>query len=451
MARLPLESDNQAILAAIDGTQGAVFDEIQRRLPSIKRRTLQDRLRRLVKEHRLRTTGTGSGTRYWPSDGSLTTSSDSLLPLSTEAQQIRAAVSRPLIARTPAGYDRTFLEGYVPNQTHYLSLAERAHLLAMGRATETPSPIGTYAREILGRLLIDLSWNSSRLEGNTYSLLDTQRLIELGQAAEGKDAREATMILNHKAAIEFLVENLNEVDLDPITVRNLHALLSADLLADATSPGRLRRLAVGIKGSVFHPLSGPQVIEDCFQTLLAKASAISDPFEQAFFMMVQLPYLQPFDDVNKRVSRLAANLPLLKNALAPISFTDVPGDEYVQGILAVYELRRVELLRDVFLWAYERSAAKYAAQPQSMGEPDPFRLRHRQAFQTLVGALIREDVSLKQANERIIQWATDHVASEDRPRFVAMVEEELLSVSDGNFARYGVRPSEYKRWNRLRD
>src|SRR5204862_2700166 len=141
----------------------------------------------------------------------------------------------------------------------------------------------------------------------------------------------------------------------------LHALLADNLLADPDAPGRLRRIPVGIERSAFHPLEVPQLIEECFQELLAKADAIKDPFEQAFFVMVQLPYLQPFDDVNKRVSRLAANIPLIRTNLAPLSFTDVPGDLYSQATLGVYELNRVELLKDVFLWAYQRSAARYAA------------------------------------------------------------------------------------------
>ena len=92
----------------------------------------------------------------------------------------------------------------------------------------------------------------------------------------------------------------------------------------------------------------PQLIEECFRQLLDKAALIPDPFEQAFFALVQLPYLQPFLDVNKRVSRLAANLPLIRANLCPLSFVDVPIHAYVDGLLGVYELNRIELLRDVF-------------------------------------------------------------------------------------------------------
>ena len=107
------------------------------------------------------------------------------------------------------------------------------------------------------------------------------------------------------------------------------------------------------------------------------------------FVMAQLPYLQPFDDVNKRVSRLAANIPLIKANFVPLSFEDVPRDLYTEAILGVYEMKRVELLRDVFIWAYGRSAARYAAVRQSLGEPDPFRLQYRSELRDVIGRVIR--------------------------------------------------------------
>src|SRR3546814_4559775 len=117
-------------------------------------------------------------------------------------------------------------------------------------------------------------WASSRLEGNTYSRLDTQNLIQFGQLAAGKDQLEAQMILNHKAAIEMLVEQAGEIGFNRYTVQNLHALLADNLLPDDAAGGRLRRVDVAIAGSVYQPLAVPQKIEEHFDTLLAKAQAI---------------------------------------------------------------------------------------------------------------------------------------------------------------------------------
>ena len=334
------------------------------------------------------------------------------------------------------GYERGFLDAYVPNTSAYLSDDDRARLRGLGVPGASAQPAGAYARQILNRLLIDPSWNSSRLEGNTYSLLDTKRLINFGEAAQGKDQIEAQMILNHKDAIEFLVGSAEEIGFNRHTILNLHALLANNLLADPDATGRIRHISVGIEKSAFHPLEGPQRIEECFDQILATAAAIEDPFEQSFFVMVHLPYLQPFDDVNKPVSRLAANIPLIKGNLIPLAFTDVPTDLYTQAILGVYELNKIELLRDVYLWAYQRSSERYAAVRQSLGEPDPFRLKHRDSLRTVIQEIVRNRIGRKASFAFISSWAADHVQKDDQDRFRETAENEILGLHEGNHARY---------------
>ena len=193
----------------------------------------------------------------------------------------------------------------------------------------------------------------------------------------------------------------------------------------------------------------PQLIEESFDQLLATAAAVNDPFEQAFFVMVQLPYLQPFDDVNKRVSRLAANIPLIKRNLAPLSFTDVPRQTYAEAVLGVYELNKIDLLKDVFMWAYERSAARYAAVRQSLGEPDPFRLRYREQFRELIADLVRMRVARKDVATRIAAWSKKEIDPGDRQHFAEIVEAELIGLHEGNFARYRIRPAEFAAWRQI--
>lgn len=179
--------------------------------------------------------------------------------------------------------------------------------------------------------------------------------------------------------------------------------------------------------------------------MLQKARQINDPFEQVLFVMVHLPYLQPFDDVNKRVSRLAAKIPLIKRNLAPLSFTEVPNNLYISGLLGVYEMNRVELLKDVFIWAYQRSASRYAAVRQSVGEPDAFRLKYRSEIRLLINEIIRNNYSSIQASESIHHYA-EKIKDTDRQKFIEVIESELLSLHEGNFARYYISPSEFKRW-----
>ena len=175
------------------------------------RRTLQRRLATLTKQKRVVTEGEGRALKYLlapnivctgASTQELSQSSKGVLevyvPTSPEGEEIKAYVRQPRQQRKPVSYQTRFLEQYHPNQTDYLPESLRAQLHNLGRSPAEQTPAGTFARDILNRLLIDLSWASSKLEGNTYSRLDTERLIEFGQAAEGKDALETQMILNHK-------------------------------------------------------------------------------------------------------------------------------------------------------------------------------------------------------------------------------------------------------------
>jgi Fic family protein len=369
------------------------------------------------------------------------------IDLSPASRNILAYVSRPTAARTPRGYARRVLDDYVPNRTAYIPDKLKARLHKIGKPIAAERAGGTFVRDILNRFLIDLSWASSRLEGNTYGRLDTERLIEFGQEAEGKDAKETQMILNHKAAIELLVqEDGDDIGINRFTLLNLHALLSENLMADPEASGKLRRRPVEIGGSVYTPPAIPQLIEECFTLIITKAAAIDDPFEQAFFVMVHLPYLQPFEDVNKRVSRLAANIPLIGNDLCPLSFVDVPERAYIAGTLSMYEMTRVDLLRDVFAWAYERSCQKYVVIRDSVADPELFRMKYRNALIGVISEIVRERTLPTADDIRVL--AEPRVERRDLTKFVDMVGRDIARLSEGNIARYRIRLSDYRSWLR---
>jgi hypothetical protein len=417
-------------------------------------RTLQRRLDTLYHRKIITTAGKTKGLTYHlvNQDGKTLPESrqnTSLIPLSGESKAIIESVSKPLSQRIPVAYNRDFLDSYRPGIDNYLSKAQKENLARLGNTAKLDQPAGTYAKQILHRLLIDLSWNSSRLEGNTYSLLDTERLISQGVKAGDKTDMDTQMILNHKEAIEFIVEGAHDIGLNRHTVLNLHALLSDNLLPDVQASGRLRTIAVGISNTVYTPSGIPQLIAEMFDIMLEKVNQVNDPFEQAFFIMVQLPYLQPFDDVNKRVSRLAANIPLNRYNYAPLSFTDVPNDLYIQGLTGIYELNKPDLLRDVFLWAYERSAAQYAVLRQSLGEPDAFRLKYREAIRHTVYEIIAEQLAGPQA-ELVARDKARELPEADQGKFEETIIAELHSLHEGNIARYRIRPSQFKEWKSTR-
>ncbi len=444
-------SDKEILSVLSKFPGGAGIEDIKQGLGrEIHLRTLQRRLKNLLLGGTIHTSGKASAIRYKLATvekalGAIAVEPKiSAIPLSEAGTRIREIVTAPIQQREPAGYHREFLETYRPNIDRYLNFEEIERLEAIGN-TGSNQAAGTYAMQIFNRLLIDLSWNSSRLEGNTYSLLDTERLLELGEADETKTAKEAQMILNHKDAIEFIVEGAEEVRYDRYTITNLHALLSYNLLPDPHASGRLRSMAVGITGSVFTPLAIPPLISELFDQILEKASQIENPFEQSFFIMVNLPYLQPFDDVNNRVSRIAANIPFIKRNFSPLSFIDVPEELYNQGMMGVYELNEVDLLKDVFLWAYQRSALRYSVIRQSLGEPDTFKLKYRIQIRGLITEIILKIMNSKNANEMIKQTAKD-LTETDRKQFTESVETEILSLTEGNSARYKVSIREFQQW-----
>jgi Fic family protein len=446
-----MSTANELLESVRKASAGLMLAELLAQHPNVARRTAQRWISQLIESGQISAIGEGRARRYLPMKSAAiapaTIEEDrfpSSIPLSADSRDIVAYIDQPPEARRPVGYQREFLDVYRPNVTWYLSESLRRQLHKMGKTAQAEAPAGTYSRAILNRLLIDLSWASSHLEGNTYSRLDTRELIEHGKVAQGKAAIETQMILNHKTAIELLVENIGTVGFDRYTLMNLHSALSENLLPNPADEGRIRQHAVDIGRSVYRPLSAPQQIDEALDVLLDKVNQIADPFEQSFFVMVHLPYLQPFADINKRTSRVVASLPLFRANLCPLTFLDVPEHAYSRAILGMYEMTRVELLRDLYVWAYERSTQEYLAIKQDLAEPDPLRL----AWRDLIKQAIRDVVM--QPNQdalTVIRRAVmARVPEADRANVQALIVEELRRLHEGVLARYGLRPSELTVW-----
>ena len=415
---------------------------------AVPSRTLQRRLERLIMEGRVHSEGESKSTVYRLAapDGTASRQAGPR-PLSAQGVQLSRLILRPLGERRPVGYDREWLQRYKPGTSWYLTKAERAHLWKVGETVGDTRPVATFARDILGRLLIDLAWASSRLEGNTYTRLDTQNLLEFGQRAEGKDAAETQMILNHKTAIEYLVGEAEEATIRKTTILSLHAALSENLLDNPGDEGRLREKAVSITGTSYTPTAIPQIIREAFEHIVATINRIPDPFEQALFAMTHIPYLQPFVDVNKRTSRLVANIPLIRANLCPLSFVGAEEGEYVHGTLAVYELRRTALLRDFFIGAYERSAAQYTVMRSSLVQPDPIRLRYRNQLRDVVKGIVSAGAA--PSSERVrVDGAKVGIPDEELAGFAEVALGLLINLHAGSASRYGLRPREFTEWER---
>ena len=429
----------QQLLQSLHGeSSGLSLAEILARHPDIPRRTAQRWLAQFTKDGLITAAGAGRARRYL-------LPKQSEIPLATASKEILAYVDQPTAARKPVGYQQELLLDYRPNETWYLPAPLRDRLRRMGELPPEQKRLaaGTYGRALVSRLLIDLSWASSRLEGNTYSWLDTRRLIEESREATGSAAIETQMILNHKAAIELLVDNVDAIRFNRFTLLNLHSLLAENLLPNPNDEGRLREHLVEIGASVYRPLAVPAQIEHLFDILLEKAEGIEDPFEQSFFALVHLPYLQPFADVNKRTSRLAANMPLIRASLCPLTFLGVPQQLYVQAVLGVYETTCIELLRDLYVWAYERSTREYIAIRQDLAEPSRLRLAYRDVIKQAVHDGVMRPSTDPTVEPTIIEQA---VASEDREDVRFLIADELQRLHEGVLARYGISPDAFHRW-----
>jgi hypothetical protein len=196
---------------------------------------------------------------------------------------------------------------------------------------------------------------------------------------------------------------------------------------------------------VYTPIAVPQIIEDEFELILREARAIPDPMEQSFFAMVHIPYLQPFRDVNKRTSRLTANIPLIKANLCPLSFVDVPEQAYAEGTLVIYEQNDVSLLRDVFVWAYERSCSQFTVLREAMGTPDPIRLNYRMPLRAVVTEVV-ESAAWPTGHDLVALAERHRVNEADREAFAATALRDLKALRADTIGRYRLRPSQFEHW-----
>ncbi len=352
-------------------------------------------------------------------------------------------LSQPLASRPPVTYQRGLVEQYQPNQSTLLPASLARELAAQGSLPEQ-LPAGTYMRKVLEPLLIDLSWSSSRLEGNRYSLLDTEQLFR-DVAVKGSvhlDA-DATMLLNHKAAIEFMVDAVPTQGISTGVIRNLHAVLMQDLLPDVSCLGTIRTMVVNISGSVYLPLQMPALLQEMFERVVHTAQRIRNPVEASFFLWVQLAYLQPFADGNKRVSRLAANMPLMLCNHSPISFLGVDRNDYAMAMLGVYERADFAMAIDLFEWIYRRSVARYRVVLEAAGQPDVFRIRHRADLQEVLCAVVRDRRTLSAA---VADLAMRGVDVPDLPRLHELARQELEGLAEHNCARWRLGLREVQLW-----
>jgi len=212
-----------------------------------------------------------------------------------------------------------------------------------------------YKKE-LERLAIDLSWKSSQIEGNTYSLLETERLLKEKETASGKTKEEAIMLLNHKEAIDFIVENPDYlIPLSVSKIEDIHSILIKELGVDRN----IRKRRVGISGTNYRPLDNDFQISEALSSMCDLVNRKDSVFEKALLLLVLISYIQPFVDGNKRTARIISNAILLDHRHCPISFRTVDSVEYKKAMLIFYEQNNISNLKKIFIDQFEFAVNTY--------------------------------------------------------------------------------------------
>ena len=454
----PLSPRHEAVLAVVLAARSSVQPGTIEQSLQIPRPSLNRILRDLLAAGLIAKQGAGRATRYTGVDltnaaaqtlphGSATPATPAtpaapaepgLIVWSDTARALIESLRAPLGTRTPVGYESSFVEEYVPNESSLLPPQLAVNLFNAGRSKDQ-QPAGTYAREVLQQLLIDLSWSSSRLEGNSKSLIDTKALFELTEHA-GPIDEDTVMLLNHKSAIEFMVDAVPTEGITVPVVIDVQALLMRDLLRDARDIGSIRRRVVSIDGSIYSPSNIPTLLEETLHLIVDKARLVRNPVEAAFFLWINVAYLQPFADGNKRTSRLCANMPLMLYNCAPLSFLDVDRTDYATAMLGVYEQRNVSAAVELFESIYRRSIQKYSVLRASLGVPDPVRARYRTTLNELMQFVVFHGQTLEDALLHVTIEAADLAALR------AIANTELDHLEQYNCARYNLARGMTQKW-----
>lgn len=322
-----------------------IFDSIE---ISASYATLKRILNNLKSNNYLTTKGQGKGTKYI-----LSPVFELVQPIDIEQyyqkeideRQIKENFSFHIITDVLSKYD-TFTESELEKLSDFQKIYQ-------SNVTELSE--NEYKKE-LERLAIDLSWKSSQIEGNTYSLLETERLLKEKETAAGKTKEEAIMLLNHKDALDFIIENNDYLNpLNVSKIEDIHSILTKELAVERN----LRKRRVGISGTNYKPLDNEFQILEALRNTCDAINGKESPFEKALLALVLISYIQPFMDGNKRTARIVSNAILMNHDYCPLSFRTVDSIDYKKAMLLFYEQNNISNFKEIFINQFEFAVNTY--------------------------------------------------------------------------------------------
>jgi Fic family protein len=315
---------------------------------SVSYATLKRTLSQLVRKNFISTKGKGKGTKYY-----ISPIYNMIRPIDMDVYYEKEIDERKIKG--------TFNFSIITNVLSQHSIFSEVELAKLNELQNTyQQNIAQLSenelRNELERLAIDLSWKSSQIEGNTYSLLETERLLKEKETSAGKTKEEASMLLNHKEALDFIIENhdyLNPLAISKI--EDIHGLLVKDLSIDRN----LRKGRVGISGTNYIPLDNAFQIVEALQKMCDLINGKDSVFEKALLILVLISYIQPFSDGNKRTARIVSNAILMNANYCPISFRTVDAIDYKKAMLLFYEQNNISNFKNIFINQFEFAVNTY--------------------------------------------------------------------------------------------
>lgn len=341
--------DTREILQYLHYNQPSTRDEIARGIAfEGSDATLKRAIASLVGNGNIIVTGKARATRY-----SLSPQAHLLMPLNLDTYFAKDVDER----QVQTSFNFQLIRDQLPT-VELFTEDERKHLnelQQMFRKHVDEMTVNEYKKE-MERLGIDLSWKSSQIEGNTYSLLETERLLRESKTAEGKTKEEAIMLLNHKEALRFILDNTDYLQVLSLShIEDIHALLTKDLSVDKG----IRHRRVGITGTNYHPLDNEFQIREAIHDTCELINGKDNVFEKALLTLVLLSYIQAFSDGNKRTARITSNAILIANGYCPLSFRTVDSVDYKKAMLIFYEQNNLFAFKQIFMQQFEFAVSEY--------------------------------------------------------------------------------------------
>ena len=343
------EKREQQIINYIQNNDKCSSKDIFESIPiTISYATLKRVLKKLISEHCIKTTGKGKSTRYM-----ISPAYELLQPIDIQKYYEKEIDERTI----KESFNFNIITEVLANHSVFTD-DELSGLLDLQKTyTTNISQLSEneYKKE-LERLAIDLSWKSSQIEGNTYSLLETEILLKERETAAGKTKEEAVMLLNHKDTIDFIIGNPDYLyPLSVSKIEDIHSMLIKELAVERN----LRKRRIGISGTNYRPLDNEFQIKEALQNTCKLINTKESPFEKALLALVLISYIQPFMDGNKRTARIVSNAILMHENYCPLSFRTVDAIDYKKAMLLFYEQNNISNFKEIFINQFEFAVNTY--------------------------------------------------------------------------------------------